>query len=136
LLIDFQAPREYGGLIITWEPDGRARKFEIAISDDAVSWNAVHVSEQADAAKTYVYLPATTSRFLRLDLLESARSGFFGIVAIGVQPFEFSRSIDAFFRHVASNEPRGSYPKYLYAEQTYWTPVGLADGNTCALLNE
>src|SRR5439155_1546623 len=60
-----------------------------------------------------------------------------GIAEIDVRPYEFSRSLSAFFQNIAANEPRGLFPRYLCGEQTYWTPVGSALGGvTQALLNE
>ena len=48
--VDFQREREYGGLVIDWEPDGRARSFGVATSNDGVAWETVHGTRHADAA--------------------------------------------------------------------------------------
>ena len=85
--------------------------------------------------RSFVYLPRTSSRFLGLVMETDTRRGC-GISELAVQPFEFSRSVHAFFQHVAHSEPRGEYPRWLGAEGTYWTPAGLPDGNTCAIMNE
>src|SRR5262249_58042400 len=79
--------------------------------------------------------PGAASRFLRLALEPTPGSGC-GVVELTVEPFEFSRSIHAFFEHVARSEPRGHHPRWLVPEQTYWTPAGLPDGDTCAIMNE
>ena len=53
-----------------------------------------------------------------------------------LQSFEFSRSIDAFWNHVAGGEARGWHPRWLHREQSVWTPFGTANGIHCALMNE
>jgi hypothetical protein len=40
------------------------------------------------------------------------------------------------FAALARESPRGSYPKYFYGEQTYWTVVGADGDDKEALLNE
>lgn len=136
LQIDFQREREYGGLVIDWEPDGRARSFDVAISNDGTTWEVVHATTHADAGRTYVFMPGVSARYLRLVLKASVLGGGFGIAALALRPFEFSRSPQTFFRGVAAEAPRGAYPRYLVGEQSYWTPVGVRDGETCALINE
>ncbi|MCC6764554.1 MAG: discoidin domain-containing protein [Deltaproteobacteria bacterium] len=134
--VDFGAEREYGGLTIDWEPDGRARAFTVATSADGVAWTTAHATTHADAPRSWVYMPKTAARFLRLDLTESVGGAGFGIAAITVRPFELSRSPQTFFGGVAAEAARGDYPRWLAREQSYWTPVGVPDGETCALMNE
>jgi hypothetical protein len=136
LSIDFQAEREYGGLVIHWAAGGRARAFDVATSTDGAEWTTVHAATQADADRSWIYMPNTCARYLRLDLRESVEGRGFGIEAIEVRPYELSRSIQTFFRGVAADAPRGTYPRWLCREQSYWTPVGVPDGETCALMNE
>src|SRR6185295_16333447 len=93
-----------------------------------------HVADASEVERSFVYLPGTSSRFLALAL-DAGAIGV-GVAEIAVQGFEFSRSLDAFFEHVAREEPRGHHPRWLAGEQSYWTPVGLADGDTCAIMNE
>ena len=47
-----------------------------------------------------------------------------------------ARSLNDFFYRMAADAPRGRYPRWLYREQTYWTPVDIPDGGVPALLNE
>lgn len=136
LAVDFGAEREYGGLTIDWEPGGRARAFTIATSADGAAWTTVHATTHANAPRSWVYMPGTSARHLRIDLTESVDGAGFGIAAIDVRPFEMSRSLQTFFKAVASEAPRGDYPRWLAGEQSYWTPIGVPDGETCALMNE
>ncbi len=135
LEVDFQDEREYGGLVLHWEDGRRARAFRVRISNDGVAWRMAHATTHADAARSWVYMPDTSARYLRLELDESAGDGF-GLARIEVRPFEFSRSLDTFFRAVAADQPRGDHPRWLAGEQSYWTPIGLADGDTCALIDQ
>ncbi|MEW6267731.1 MAG: discoidin domain-containing protein [Thermodesulfobacteriota bacterium] len=134
--VDFTAEREYGGLVVHWSGGGRARAFSVDVSDDGAVWRTAHVTTHADAARSWIYMPRTSARFLRLRLDASVAGRGFGIDAIEVRPFEFSRSIDAFFRAVAAGAPRGDHPRYSTGEQSYWTPVGVPDGTSCALMNQ
>lgn len=135
LEIDFQEEREYGGLVVRWHPDAAPRAFRIETSADGRAWTPVYAAEAAGVERSDVYLPGAASRFLRLDLDAASADGC-GIAELEVQPFEFSRTIEAFFEHVARSEPRGRHPRWLAGEQSYWTPIGVPDGTTCAIMNE
>ena len=43
LVIDFQREREYGGLVIRWDPDRRPQAFEIRLSRDGDDWQTCYV---------------------------------------------------------------------------------------------
>ena len=135
LEVDFREEREYGGLVVRWAADGCPRAFRVETSHDGAAWTLVHTANDIDVERSYVSLPGAVSRFLRLSL-EAATVAGCGIAELAVQPFEFSRSTHAFFESVARSEPRGYYPRWLAGEQSYWTPIGLADGDTCAIMNE
>jgi len=136
LEIDFLEEREYGGLVVRWAPEARPHALRVQTSHDGATWSSVHTANDIDdVERSYVSLPGTTSRLLRLEL-EAATAAGCGIAELAVQPFEFSRSVHAFFESVARSEPRGYHPRWLAGEQSYWTPIGLADGDTCAIMNE
>lgn len=136
LTMDFEEQREYGGLVIDWETDTGAAAFDVQISEDAVAWKTVYSAPYAAGRRSYVYLPNTVSRHLRLELREAVPGAGIGIVDIDVKPYDFSRSINTFFSNVARDERKGTYPRYLYGEQAYWTPIGIEGGAAPALLNE
>jgi len=135
LQIDFQEEREYGGLVVSWAPGASPRSFRVEISDDGASWTTVHDAEAADVDRSYICLPGAAGRYLRFALDPQDDRGC-GIAEVAVQPFEFSRSVNAFFEHVARDQPRGYHPRWLCGEQSYWTCIGLPDGETCAIINE
>ena len=138
VLIDFGRSREYGGLIIRWDPTTTARAFDVEVSNDGVAWKAVYSAARPDTPRSYVYLPQETSQQIRLQLHAGAghRTGT-GIAEIDVQARGFSRSLNEFFQVIAANERRGDFPRYLGREQTYWTTVGSVHGGAAqALFNE
>jgi len=136
VLIDFGRLREYGALIIRWDPTTTARAFDVDISDDGVAWTTVYSAGRPDTARSYVYLPRGASRHLRVRLQDGDPNGT-GIAEIDVRPREFSRSLNEFFHGVAADERRGDFPRYLSREQTYWTTVGDVHGGAApALFNE
>ena len=100
LEVDFGEEREYGGLVIHWEPGARPRRSAWRRRPTARRGRRVHAAEPADVERSFVYLPGDASRFLRARPRGRAPAGC-GIAELEVQPFEFSRSIEAFFEHVA-----------------------------------
>src|SRR5581483_7340336 len=137
LLVDFGEVREYGGLIVRWDPTTAPRPFDVESSDDCVGWRTVFSAEHPRGARTYVYLPGAASRALRFRLRAGVDGKGVGIAQIDIRPYEFSRSLDTFFENVAANERRGLFPRYFCREQTYWTPVASPRGGfSQALLNE
>ena len=136
LLVDFLQEREYGGVVIHWEKHLAARRFELHVSLDGLSWRNVYSTRQGGGERSYLFLPSTASRHIRIDLQESVEGRGFGIRSIEVRPHEFSRSLNHFFQAVASETPAGLYPKYLLGRQSYWTIVGTGEGEGQALFNE
>jgi hypothetical protein len=134
LEVDFGEEREYGGLVVDWDPEARPHAFRVETSADGATWTTRHAAEVDDVDRSFVYLPAAASRFLALA--PDAGPAGVGVIDCAVKPFEFSRSIDVFFEQVARATPRGHHPRWLAGEQSYWTPVGLPDGDTCAIVNE
>jgi hypothetical protein len=136
LLIDFRHVREYGGLILRWVEPRRQRSLTIHASDEGDRWRTLYTAPRAAGGESFVYLPGGASRFLRLDLESLDGGPPPGLVSLHVQPYDFSRSINGFFQEVAGRSARGLYPRWLYREQTYWTPVDIPDGTVPGLLNE
>lgn len=131
LAIDLHDRRLLGGLVIDWRDRAPARGFRISGSNDGARWRTLRVTKQAGGSRSHVCLPGTRTRHLRI-----ASGGPAGIRALRWQGFEFSRSPEAFWHHVAADGPRGWHPRWLMREQSLWTPAGIPDGRSCALINE
>ena len=135
-MIDFGRNREYGGLVIDWDADDYAVAFEVQVSSDGSAWTTAYRTATGHGGRDYIYMPDAESRFIRLAMQRSSRGRGYGIVALAVKPFEFSASANQFFGAIARDAPAGTYPKYLYGKQTYWTEVGVEGDDKQAILNE
>ncbi|CAI8861790.1 GH15 family glucan-1,4-alpha-glucosidase [Methylocaldum szegediense] len=136
LQIDFLKRREYGGLVIEWDRDDYATAYEVQISENGKAWQPVYSVGQGNGRRDYIYMPDAESRYLRLELKKSSRGRGYGISSLTVKPFDFSASPNAFFETIAREAPRGTYPKYFYGEQSYFTVVGVDGSDKEGLLNE
>jgi hypothetical protein len=134
--IDFLREREFGGIVIDWGTEDFARRYEVQFSDDGSRWVTVRSVESGSGGRDYLYLPESDTRHVRLDLLESSRGRGYAIREIRIEPLEFSKSRTEFFRHIAADAPRGTYPKYFGDVQSYWTIVGVPTDDEEALINE
>ena len=131
IVVDSIEPRAIGGLIVDWLDRAPSKGFRVRASGNGLRWRTLHSATRAGGKRSYVYLPRLQARFLRLELDEPSAGA-----TLRVQPFEFSRSIHAFWNNVAEAEARGWHPRWLHNEQSVWTPFGTANGTQCALLNE
>jgi hypothetical protein len=136
LVIDFLRNREYGGLAIDWDALDYATAFEVEASSDGTQWMQAYRTTTGHGGRDYIYMPDAESRFIRIDMTRSSRGRGYGVTAVTVKPFEFSASPNRFFEAIAREAPPGSYPKYFYGRQTYWTVVGVEGDDKEALLNE
>ena len=130
LEIDCIEPRTLGGLIIDWQGGAPTRGFRVRTSMSGRRFRTVYAAPRAGGRRSYVYLPGLRTRLLRIEL-----GGPGAGAAVRLEPFEFSRSIESFWYTIAASEARGWYPRWLYREQSEWTPIGTAHGTECALMN-
>ncbi len=134
--IDFQEEREFGGLAIHWENNYRGRAFEVRLSLNGSDWIVPYSTGQGGGPRSYLYLPKAHARCVRLDLHQSVEGRGFGIRALEVKPYDFSRSVNHFFQNIALEYRAGFFPKYLAGRQTCWTPAGSGAGDGQALIDE
>jgi hypothetical protein len=128
--LDAGAVRVLGGLIIEWKTAAPHDGFTVQGSRDGRRWRMLYSAARAGGARSFVYLPNTQTRWLRV------KSGDAMAKAVRVQPFEFSRSVEAFWHSLAAQMPRGWHPRWLLREQSLWTPFGTPHRKDCALINE
>jgi len=126
--LDFLESREFGGLVLDWQPGAAAAHYAVEISDDGNAWTTLREIRNGNGGRDYLYVPETESRYLRIRLL-NAKSGEIGLRNIDVKPLTWAPTINAFFEEIAKDSPRGSYPRAFSGEQAYWTVVGV-DGDT------
>jgi hypothetical protein len=153
---DFQRRREFGGLVIGWDPGRRANAYEVQGSLDGQKWqtlytvNRTSVSPYAETVassgkaaiassplfRDYLYMPETDARFLRIILKSPENKNGYGIRDIAIKPLDWAASTNDFFMAVAREAPRGSYPRPFLSEQSYWTVIGVDRDSAEALVNE
>ncbi len=131
IMLDSGEPRVLGGLIIGWQGGAPAAGYRVRGSNDGVRWRTLHEAARAAGPYSALYLPGARLRCLRVEPRGPA-----GVVSLEVQPFEFSRTVEAFWHELAMRAARGDFPRWLRREQSLWTPVGTPDGRRCSLLNE
>lgn len=136
LMLDFGQVREYGGLVIDWDPDDYAVAYEVLISEDGESWTSAYRSTRGNGGRDYIYLPDGESRYVRLVLQESSRGRGFAIRRLSLLPLELAASPNAFFTNMAQEAAPGIYPKYFGGVQSYWTVLGVDADSHDAAMNE
>jgi len=153
--IDLTRRREFGGLVISWEPGRRANSYEVQGSQDKQTWRTLYTvnrsagtsalqpatSTRAATAlsplfRDYLYMPESDARYLRIVFLSPENKTGHGVRDISIKPLEWAASENDFFMAIAKEAPRGSYPKPLLSEQSYWTVIGVDRDSAEALINE
>jgi hypothetical protein len=135
LTVDFQQPREFGGLVLHWLEHAFASRYDVEFSDDGSHWRSVRTVVDGNGGRDPLYLPESETRFLRL-VLHDGPARAYGLAEIDLKDVAFGASPNAFFEAMAREAPRGYFPRGFSGEQSYWTVVGIADGAEQGLLSE
>jgi hypothetical protein len=136
ILLDFGQLREYGGLVLDWHAERQATDYDVEASDDGTTWRTLRTVRGSNGGRDYIYIPESESRYLRVQILQSANGKDVALTEASVQPLEWSATREAFFQAVARDAPRGCYPRGMLEEQSYWTVVGVDGDSREALLGE
>ncbi|MFL5584102.1 MAG: discoidin domain-containing protein [Gemmatimonadaceae bacterium] len=159
--IDFLKRREFGGIVVTWEPNRRAASYEVQGSLDGQTWRPLYVVSRTSVSATaqttprspnttssrtstaatpplrdYLYMPESDTRFVRVILKSAEGASGYGIRDISVKPLDWAPNENALFFAMARDATRGSFPRYLSNEQSYWTVIGVDRDSAEALINE
>ena len=134
--IDLGRRREFGGLVLDWDPRDFPRKYSVEVSDDAKGWSLRKEVSGARGGRTSLYLPDSDSRYIRLKLAESARGQGYGLREVAVRPPEFSDTPTAFLQNVARDAPAGAWPRSFVGQGLYWALVGVDGSHDEGLLSE
>jgi F5/8 type C domain/Bacterial alpha-L-rhamnosidase 6 hairpin glycosidase domain len=135
LTVDFQRPRELGGLIVRWLAAAHASRYDTQLSDDGAAWRTVRTVLDGRGGPDVVWLPEAQARFVRLVLHEGP-AGAYGLAELEIKDVGFGTSPNAVFETLAREAPRGTYPRGMSGEQTAWTIVGVDGGADSGLLSE
>jgi hypothetical protein len=134
LTLDFQRPREFGGLTLRWLAGAHASRYDVQFSDDGLRWRTVRRVVAGRGGPDALLLPESETRFLRLVLHDGPGRGY-GLTQVDIRDLAFGASPNAFFQALARESPRGTYPRGMSGEQTAWTIVGIDGGGDSALLS-
>ncbi|HEX6558202.1 MAG TPA: discoidin domain-containing protein [Longimicrobiales bacterium] len=132
--IDFTRNREFGGIVVDWKSPQQPRSYDIMVSTDGKTWQAVRSVRRSQRDRDYVQLPESEARYLRVAGTSNADPK--NIRNVRVMPLEWGASANAMFETIAADAPRGWYPKYFRKVQSYWTLAGLPYDSVEALINE
>ena len=133
--MDFGMRRELGGLIIDWSPDAYATEYDVQTTTDGRTWQSAYVVKGGNGGRDVLPMPETDASQIRLFLIKPANRNGFGIREIAFQPLAWSATPNDLAANLARGTQRGTYPRYLYGEQSYWTIAGVSGDSARVLLN-
>jgi hypothetical protein len=136
LTMDFGAPREFGGLVINWDPKAYAARYDIQFSDDAKHWTTARAVRAGSGRTQFISLPDSETRALRLAIEQPRGGEHVAVREIEILPLEAARDGNAFAAIVARRSPRGYYPRAMLGEGTFWTVIGAPADDREALISE
>lgn len=136
LLIDFHKARDFGGLVIEWDKEDYATRYDVEVSNDGDSWKAVYAVEKGNGGRDYIFVRDGQARLMRLNLKASSQHKGYGVRSIEIKDVDFSFSPNMFFQSIAQGSPAGYYPQWLTGKQSFWTIVGASGDTKEALINE
>lgn len=135
LQIDFQKPREFGAIVIDWDPLDYAVVYRVSASLDGEQWWSLFSSEHGNGGRDYIPSGEAEARYVRIDLEQSSRGQGYGIRSVAIKPYELAASPNHFFAALAAEAAPGLYPRYFVPEQVYWTTVAPPTGGQQAALS-
>ena len=134
--LDFGAMREIGGIVVGWERGHHAADYDVDLQGEDSAWTTAYRVRGGNGGDDPIPLPDRDARRLRLRILRAAARGSIAIRQITVESLAWSATPNAFAEAVAATAPRGTYPRYLSREQSYWTIVGASGDRARPLLSE
>jgi hypothetical protein len=124
IALDFGGEREYGGLIVDWMPGRGAADYVVETSGGDGTWRQAWTVTGGKGGRDHLYLPESESRQVRIRILGAGGRAAPAIAAVRAQPLEWAATRETFFRAIADDAPRGSHPRGIRGEESFWTVVG------------
>ena len=134
--LDFGAMREIGGIVVGWERGHHAADYDVDLQGDDSVWTTAYRVRGGNGGDDPIPLPDRDARRLRLRILRPADRNGIAIRDVAIEPLAWSATPNAFAEAVAKTAARGTYPRYLSREQSYWTIVGVSGDRARPLLSE
>jgi hypothetical protein len=107
----------------------------VEASDDGTEWRAVRVVTGGNGGRDHLDCPESESRHVRLRVPERGGREL-ALLEVRWQPLAWSATREALFEAIAREVPRGSFPRGISGEQSYWTVTGQDADAAEALLGE
>jgi hypothetical protein len=134
LLLDWQLPREFGGLRLDWDPSFRPARYEVAASMDGVQWRLLRHFTAAAGPSDRLWLPDEEARYLRFRVSQASGQETL-LRKVTLEEPSFGASRNALLASIARDSPRGYLPRG-FSEQSFWTLAGTDGVSQSALLSE
>ena len=136
VVFNFKTLREFGGLQINWLKDHYAKNFDVLLSDDGKNWGEVYSVQSNRSDVSFIRLPETEAKYVKIDLTKSNSEQGFGIFGVKFLDIKSSMTPNDFLIYTAENSPAGNYPRYFSEQASYWTITGVNNDVREALINE
>jgi hypothetical protein len=136
IIIDLKTRREFGGLKINWLKENYAKSFDILLSSDGKTWDKVYSVQSNLSNLSFIRLPETEAKYIRIKLGKGSSSKGFGIQEIRFLNIKESLTPNDFLIYSAKNSPLGNYPGYFSEQASFWTITGVNNDVKEAMINE
>src|ERR1700754_5212437 len=134
--IDLNVQRDFGGVVLDWEPGHAASRYSVDVSDDGRTWRTGRTVVDGNGGQDAIFLPETSARYLRVAIHGDGPKQY-GLARLTLKDLAWGATPNAFFQAQAKDVRRGLYPRGFSGEQSYWTLLGVdGDSTSSALLSE
>jgi hypothetical protein len=136
ILTDFTVRREFGGVHINWVKGASAKAFDILLSDDGKTWENVYQVQSNQGDISFIRLPESEARFLKILLHSGNSPSGFGIQEVRFPDVKSTLTLNDFLMYSSKHSTAGDYPRYFSGQASYWTLTGVNNDVKEALINE
>lgn len=136
LAIDLGAEREFGGIVLDWMPGEGAVDYRIEGSSDRRTWQTLASVRGGNGGRDWLRTPDCEARWLRLHVPRRQNMSGVSLAELKLEPLEWGATENDFLRAVATDAPRGAWPRAMAGELAYWTVVGQDFDSAEGLLDE
>lgn len=135
LTLDLGSMREFGGLVLDWQPDRQAASYRVEISRDGQQWNPAANVTDGNGGRDYLPMRESEARYVRLWPQDGPWTSAW-LREARVQPLAFAATSNDLLMAVAADAPKGRFPRGFVSEQPYWTIIGIDGGHQQGLIGE
>ncbi len=130
--LDFHKVREFGGIVVDWEPNRHARNYDVELTLDGSTWERVAAVRGSNGGRDYVATPDAEGLRVRLVVVDN---GPIEMRGVSVRDVGLSQDRNRLFETIAGESTRGHFPAYFLKEHAPWTIVGVSGDTNEALVS-